>query len=234
MRSRGWRLSSVVVAVGLVLLVRAGWEAAPARSASSSLLITAVYYDTYLLDEPDEAFRLMNVSSTAVDLSGWTVTDGPNEGTISLQGSLAPGASIWIARQAAGFALEFGFSPAHEYGADTDPSVPNLTMSGTVALANTGDQLILKDGEVIVDSVVWEGGDPAGTGWSGPTIWPYGGDSTGTEGFARLDRTVEGFGFEGQILYRKLDQATARPVPDTDTAADWAQATDDNINGKKV
>ena len=234
MRSQNRQISSIVVALGLVLLVRAGWEAAPVRSASSSVLIAAVYYDTYLTDEPDEAFRLMNVGSTAVDLAGWTATDGPNEGTISLQGLLAPGASIWIARQAAGFTLEFGFSPAYEYGADTDPSVPNLGMSGTVALANTGDQLILKNGEVIVDSVVWEGGDPAGTGWSGPTIWPYGGDSTGTEGFASLERAIEAFGFEGQILYRKLDQATARPGPDTDTAADWAQATDDNINGKKV
>jgi cardiolipin synthase len=234
MGSRMRPLSNIVVAVGLVLIVRAGWEVAPARSASSSLLIAAVYYDTYLTDEPDEAFRLMNVGGTAMDLAGWTVTDGPNEGTITLQGPLAPGASIWIARQAAEFALEFGFSPAFEYGADTDPLVPDLAASGSFALANTGDQLVLKEGEIIVDSVVWEGGDPDGTGWSGPTVWPYGGDSTGTEGFAGLERAVEGFGFEGQILYRKLEQATARPVPDTDTAADWAQATDDDINGKKV
>jgi hypothetical protein len=45
---------------------------------------------------------------------------------------------------------------------------------------------------------------------------------------------VEGFGLEGQILYRKLDQATGLPAPDTDTAADWAQDPDDPINGKKV
>ena len=94
-------------------------------------------------------------------------------------------------------------------------------------------------------STLWSGRapTPAGTGWSGPTIWPYGGDSTGIERFASLDRAgedlgldrgIEGFGFEGQILYRKLDTATALPIPDTDTAADWAQATDDPINGKKV
>ena len=56
----------------------------------------------------------------------------------------------------------------------------------------------------------------------------------GLERFAEGDLEVEAFGLEGQILYRKLDQATGLPVPDTDTAADWAQATDDNINGKKV
>ena len=91
--------------------------------------------------------------------------------------------------------------------------------------------------------MVWEGADPSGTGWSGPTIWPYGGDSTGIERLASLERAiegfaseraVEGFGFEGQILYRKLDTATALPIADTDTASDWAQATDDDINGKKV
>jgi phosphatidylserine/phosphatidylglycerophosphate/cardiolipin synthase-like enzyme len=228
------RLSSIVVTLSLALILLAGWGSGPARSASSTVLITAVYYDTYLAYEPDEAFRLMNAASTAVDLSGWTVTDGPTEGTITLQGSLGPGASIWIARQADHFALEFGFSPAYEYGADTDPAVPDLARSGTVALANTGDQLMLKDGETIVDSVVWENADPSGTGWSGPTIWPYGGEPVGIERFASLDRAVEGFGLEGQILYRKLDTATALPVPDTDTAADWAQATGDPINGKKV
>ena len=261
MCSQNRRLCSIVVALGLALILLAGWGA-PARSASSTvpvstvyhdpfladepdgafrpmnasstILITAVYYDTYLTDEPDEAFRLMNVGGTTVDLSGWTVTDGPNEGTITLQGSLAPGVSIWIAREAAGFSLEFGFSPAYEYEGDTDPAVPELTSSGTVALANTGDQLMLKNGETIADSVVWEGADPTGTGWSGPTIWPDGGDSTGIERFARLERAIEGFGFEGQVLYRELDTATALPIADTDTAADWAQATDDPINGKKV
>ncbi len=119
--------------------------------------------------------------------------------------------------------------------------VPNLTTSGSFVLANTGDQVILKDSEgTHVDSVVYEGGDPTGTLWFGPPIYPYGGTSVGIERFAQQERDVEAFGLEGQILYRKLDQATGLPVPDTDTAADWAQATAiednglDNINGKKV
>jgi cardiolipin synthase len=125
--------------------------------------------------------------------------------------------------------------PDYEYGADTDPAVPNLPRSGTLALANAGDELVLKDdGGTIIDSVVYEGGNPSSTGWSGPTISPYSGDTVGIERFAQGEADVEGFGIEGQILYRKLDQATGLPVPDTDTAADWAQATDDDINGKKV
>lgn len=38
----------------------------------------------------------------------------------------------------------------------------------------------------------------------------------------------------GQIVYRMRDQLTGQPVPDTDTAADWAQSTTDVINGRKV
>ena len=186
--------------------------------ASSTALISAVYYDTYLPNEPDESFRLTNVSASNVDLTNWTVTDG--EGTITLTGSISPGASMWIANTAVSFRLEFGFSPAYEYGTDSDPAVPDLARSGSLSLGNAGDELILRDNAgTIIDSVVWEGGNPAGTGWSGTSITPY------DQGF---------FGIEGQILYRKLSQQTGRPVPDTDTAADWAQATDDNINGKKV
>jgi hypothetical protein len=144
-------------------------------------------------------------------------------------------------READDFTLEFGFPPDYEYGADTDQAVPDLTTSGTFALANTGDEIVLKDdGAVIVDSVVYEGGDPTGTDWTGPGIDPYGGDTVGLERLAQEGQDIETFGKEGQVLYRKLDQATGLPVPDTDTAADWAQATavEDNgldpINGKKV
>jgi hypothetical protein len=206
--------------VALNLLLLATLVPFPVSSASTNILISAVYYDTYLTDEPDEAFRLMNVIGSGVDLTNWSVTDG--EGVITLQDTLPADASIWIAQEADDFTLEFGFPPDYEYGADTDPAVPNLTTSGSFVLANTGDQIILQDdGATIVDSVVYEGGDTTGTGWNGPPIYPYGGASVGIERFAQQERDVEAFGLEGQILYRKLDQTTGLPVPDTNTAADW-------------
>jgi hypothetical protein len=206
--------------VALNLLLLATLVPFPVSSASTNILISAVYYDTYLTDEPDEAFRLMNVIGSGVDLTNWSVTDG--EGVITLQDTLPGGASVWIARQAVSFTEEFGFAPEYEYGADTDPAVPNLARSGTFELANTGDEVILKDdGAAIVDAVVYEGGDPTGIIWVGPPIYPYGGTSVGIERFAQQERDVEAFGLEGQILYRKLDQTTGLPVPDTNTAADW-------------
>lgn len=71
----------------------------------------------------------------------------------------------------------------------------------------------------MVDAVVYKAGDLTQTGWIGPAVQPY------TNGF---------FGVEGQILFRKPIQSTGQLVPDTDTAADWAQATDDDINGKRI
>ena len=153
-----------------------------------------------------------------------------------LQDDPPPFQHLWIARDAQAFTSEFGFSPVYEYDPVVDtPGIPNLATTGTFALANTGDQVILKnDLGNIVDSIVYEDADPSGTGWSGPGIYPYGGDTVGIERFAQREQDVEAFGLEGQVLYRKLDQATGWPIADTDTAADWAQATDDNINGKKV
>jgi cardiolipin synthase len=235
MRSTSGRLVIRAAFLGTLLLF-AAWLLPLAHSASSTILITSVYYDTYLTGEPDEAFRLMNVSGVPVDLTNWTVTDGPSEGTITLQDTLPVGASIWIAREAVAFTEEFGFSPDYEYDPDTDdPTVPNLTKDGSFLLANDGDEIVVKNGSGdLIDSIVYEGGNPADTGWLGEAVYPYGGDAVGIEVFADGPLEPEGFAKEGQVLYRKLDQSTGLPVPDTDTAADWAQATDDNVNGKKV
>jgi cardiolipin synthase len=230
MRSTSRRLVVGAAFLGTLLLF-AAWLLPPSRSASSTILITGVYYDTYLTDDPDEAFRLMNVSDVPVDLTNWMVTDGPTEGAITLQDTLPAGASIWIAREAVAFTAEFGFPPDYEHGDDTDPAVPNLAATGSFLLANDGDEIVVKNsGGDLIDSIVYEGGDPADTGWLGEAVYPYGGDAVGLEPLA----DPEDFARKGQVLYRKLDQATGLPVSDTDTVADWAQATDDNINGKKV
>jgi predicted extracellular nuclease len=218
MTSNVLRSVAKLLALGLMMLLVALIFSPPVQSASSTILITAVYYDTYISGEPDEAYRLMNVSGSPVSLTDWTVSDG--EGTITLIGTLPAGDSLWIAREADDFESEFGFKPDYEYGSNTDPAVPDLARSGTMALANSGDEMILRDdASAIVDSVVYDGGSTSGTDWSGATIDRY------NQGY---------FGQEGQILYRKLDQATGLPVSDTDTAADWAQATDSDIDGKKI
>ncbi len=194
---------------------------APNSSAGgSSILIDAVLYDGYENLDADEAIRLINVSGTAVDISNWELTDG-GSGSTTLPGSvtLAPDEIIWIADEATGFARQFGFLPDFE-ASDTHPSVPETTGSWP-GFSNTGDEVVLLDNlSAIVDVLVYEGGNTGQTGWSGTAVDPY---------------TVSSvFGAEGQILYRMRDQTTGLPVPDTNTAVDWAQSMGDEVNGRKV
>lgn len=121
-------------AAGLLLALLVTLLPTPARSASTTVLITAVFYETYLDGDPDEAFRITNVGSIEADLMDWTVTDF--EGTLTLTDTLPAGESFWIAREAAPFTEEFGFKPNYEYGTDTDPGVDLLVKDGSFLLAN--------------------------------------------------------------------------------------------------
>ncbi|HPA26563.1 MAG TPA: lamin tail domain-containing protein [Acidobacteriota bacterium] len=191
-------------------------------AASDSVVIYAIYYDTYLSNEPDEAVALMNISSSPIALAGWQVTDsttGSDEGTVTFPSfTIQPGQIIWITKTATSFKTAFGYDADFEYGStDSDPAVPNMTGTA-LSLTNTGDECLLKNSSgTVIDTIVYEGGDVATSGWSGAAVYPY-----------------SEFTAEGQILSRKLDEATCLPTVDTDTIADWAQSTDDDHLGKKL
>jgi cardiolipin synthase len=189
-------------------------------SGDPRLLISALYYDTYVAGEPDEAFQIYNPLSSAVSLAGWKVTAGTRTVTFPAGMTLSGNTRLWCARKAADFRQTFGVSPGCEYGGDTDPAVPDLT-GAAPTLTNTGGRVTLgiPNGSY-ADVLVYEAGDASAPGWLGPAVYPYKPSTT--------------FGEAGQILYRKLDQRTGLPVPDTDTRADWAQDPDDFINGRKA
>jgi cardiolipin synthase len=183
-------------------------------------LISALYYDTYVSGEPDEAFQIYNPATAPLRLEGWRLTDGVRSMSFPEGLSLPAQGKLWCSRQATAFSRSFGMAPACEYAADSDPEVPNLT-GAAWQFSNSGGRLTLVDPSGIYsDTVVYEGGSPVGAGWSGPAVWPY--------------RPTNSFGQEGQILYRKLDQGSGLPVPDTDTASDWASDPGDVIDGRKV
>ncbi|HDD23903.1 MAG TPA: hypothetical protein ENF52_00500, partial [Chloroflexi bacterium] len=120
---------------------------------------------------------------------------------------LPPAARIWLAREATGFTLSFGFPP--------DAELDNWLSSG---LSNSGDEVVLRDKNMQVqDAVVYEEGNTDIVGWSGAAVRPYG-----------VGRS------EGQILYRIPDEATGLPVTDTDGAADWIQYTGDVLYGRRL
>ncbi len=193
-------------------------------AAAAPVQISALYYDTYLTGELDEAFQLYNPLAQPVSLEGWQLTAGKRTVVFPAGIVLAPHAQLWCARQAADFRRSFAFAPGCEYAADTDPGVPNLTGSAPT-FANTGGRVTLASPDrTYQDVLVYEAGDTGAgsglTGWRGPAVEPY--------------RPTRSFDAEGQILYRKLDQASGLPVPDTDTRADWAQDPADVIDGRRV
>jgi phosphatidylserine/phosphatidylglycerophosphate/cardiolipin synthase-like enzyme len=113
-----------------------------------------------------------------------------------------------VTKDSDAFFRQFGFAP-------------DLAVSSWPGFANTGDEVVLVDtSHRIVDVLVYGKGNNVHPGWSGVAVQPY---------------TVRGlFSGEGQILFRKREQSTGFPVPDTNSAEDWAQAGDDPLNGRSV
>lgn len=184
------------------------------------VLINAVLYDGIVSGEADEAIQLRNVSGAAVDVSGWSVTDGEKTAVLPNSTIINAEASIWLARNGDAFGETFGFWPDFEMGGGTAVSDLNGSWPG---LGNSGDQVMLLDETaVLVDCLPFAGNykSECGSQWLGEVVQPYSGGRA--------------FGAEGQILYRKRNEQSGLPVVDTNRAADWAQDPDDVLFGRKV
>jgi hypothetical protein len=183
------------------------------------VLISAVFPDGYAAGEGDEAVQLWNVGPEPVDLTGWSVTDGEGTATFPAAATLAPGNRIWLAREAGSFARSFGHPPDWTWASAAATSRHLATVGGGPALANGGDAVLLRaaDGR-LVDTAAY-GTAPPAAGWSGPAVRPYHGGALAAA---------------HQVLYRKLDPAGGRPVPDRDLAADWASDPADVLQGRRV
>lgn len=184
--------------------------------AGREVRISAIYYDTYAPGEKDEAIQLWNVGPRDVRLKWWQLSDGSRVAVLP-DISLSPGQFLWCAREATAFAAEFGHPPDCEWGADTDPAIPN-TQGNVLRLSNSGAVITLRAPNGTLMDVVAYGEVTPPSGWEGAPIKPY---------------TDAGFGAEGQVLYRKLDQR-GQPLPDTDRAQDWASDSEDLLAGRRV
>ncbi|MBK8434804.1 MAG: lamin tail domain-containing protein [Chloroflexi bacterium] len=182
------------------------------------ILIDAVLYmgQDKATSQGDEAVRLINVGETTADLSGWVLSDGASNATLPFTTELASGAAMWLAKDGAAFQRQFGYPPALEQEG-TIPALPQL-LGTWPGYADTGDEVILRNSEGdVVDALVYKAGDVNQVGWAGTAVFPY---SVGAE--------------RGQILFRKRDWGTGAPIPDTNTAADWAQDPDDPWAGRRA
>lgn len=165
-------------------------------------LITEVYADTNESYEPEEYVAITNPTSSAISIAGWYLKIGTSATKLTFPtgAQLAAGQTIYVTKQATNFKTEMLFNADYEYGADTDPNVPQVTPSGSVpSLANTGSAVYLYNAaNSSIDTMVYGSGS-ATVGWTGTSV-----------------PNVS----EGNIFVREQDEVT-HLYPDTNTAADW-------------
>lgn len=105
-----------------------------------------------------------------------------------------------------------GTIPARGYfllqrSANTFSSGAQANQTASFSLPNTGARLrLINPQREVVDTLVYGNGTPQ-AGWEGPPLQPY-----------TVTHTIPA---EGQVLMRRLDEATGLPVPDTNRAEDW-------------
>ncbi len=155
------------------------------------IMISSVLYDGYQLNDEDEAVELTNAGTTTGFLDGWSlckdVGDGIGCWPLPLM-IVAPGESVWVAKDGNAFALSFGFPP-------------DYVAAGWPRLANTGDEVILRSPTAFyVDTLVYGDGAIATPGWTGPSCTAlyqpsYGRDRTDPDPETRRGFEPSGAGY---------------------------------------
>jgi phosphatidylserine/phosphatidylglycerophosphate/cardiolipin synthase-like enzyme len=192
----------------------------PTSPGTPSVKLYMVYANAIGAGQADEAVRLINVGPVAANIGGWQVHNSSGDITLPAGTTLGAGQKIWVANLASEFRAYFGFNPDYEYGGNSDPAVPDATASPGYAFGDTGGTPQLRDGTGAISDALVYGSGSGVVGWSGSAVTLY--------------NVSPNTANASQIYYRRLDEATGLPVADTDTANDWANYTNDSVDGKKL
>lgn len=126
-----------------------GGEEEP-NPATPHVVLSQVSYDTPGTDSVEEFVEISNPTTSAADVSGFTLADNSGAFVLPAGTIVPPNGTITLARDAAGHQALYG----------KPPHVAGLTLN----LGNSGDFLLLSDAAgSAVDFVAWEG---AAAGWS--------------------------------------------------------------------
>ncbi|MCK4730855.1 MAG: lamin tail domain-containing protein, partial [Methanophagales archaeon] len=171
-----------------------------AVNTSQNPIITEVYYDTYLSGDTDGEFiRVHNPTESSINIGGWQITDLGGAITFPEWANINAEGSLYLAYNATAFYEEMLQKADFEYGVDSN-TTPDMTKSGSLKLANAGDEVILKDNEgEIIDVVIYGNSVYDGVGWTVPPVKDVG---------------------VGIILERDRNETTGQ-YEDTNTSADW-------------
>ncbi|GGB21309.1 endonuclease [Flexivirga endophytica] len=138
------RLVTLVAASALAVGGTAGLAVTPAHAASNSVVISAVYGGggNSGAKFQNDYIELYNRGSSAIDLSGWTVTyyssGGNSGGTTSLTGSVAPGAHFLVQEGA---------------GTGSASPLPTPDASGTLNMSASKGSVVLRQNDTTIDTV---------------------------------------------------------------------------------
>jgi hypothetical protein len=157
-------------------LVYRAWPPPTSTPLPGRVLVSEVLYDPDGLEPDGEWIELYNPGGLPVDLSEYKLGDeetlGEQEGMYRFPpGAMAaPGQVLLVAYRAVTFESVYAFPPDFEFQ-ESDPLVPNMVRytawaGGSVQLENTGDEVLVFDGQgARVDAVSWggstEGLDPS-------------------------------------------------------------------------
>lgn len=174
------------------------------------LLISAILFDGYQLNDMDEAIEITNPSGDIYQLDGWELCKSTTSNLYCSQIhslSMMPGQSVWIAQNSDAFLMSFGHPP-------------DLILDPWLNLANDGGLIYLKDTQGnFIDAIRYGENKVPAVGWSGPNVQRY---------------AIDNHSIVGQILTRIPDENSGLPIQDTDTILDWMQNTGDMDSGRRV
>jgi uncharacterized repeat protein (TIGR01451 family) len=198
---------------------------------TSPVLISQFLYDPFGTETAEEWIEIQNLTSSPIDLSGYKLGDeetiGGGEGMrLFPPGSvLAANDKVVVALSAAGFQTLYGYLPDYEV-TSTHPAVPDMApyatwASGTIALANGGDEVLLLDAsDTVVDVAsyatgTWPGVTPHATVAAGHSLKRGLGADTDDCGVDFLDNLAPDPGFGVADLSVSKDDGAPATVPGT-------------------
>jgi len=198
---------------GVVCMVSCVWPVLVCliidAGAADHLLITEVYYDTYLPDDPEEFIRICNPTENDVNLSGFYISDLEGDSIFPDGCNITVGDCIVVARGGNNYTEQGGERPDFEM-IDTNIAIPD--MSGNLRLANTGDEVLLKDTTgTVIDAFIYGNSQYDGSGWNGEAITLV--DSNQFQKYYTNNYYL--------VRNRKRNESIEGQYIDTDSADDW-------------